>query len=69
MDLHNNDARATAGNTYFVAAILKKPDALIDEMEVKFNHGNFRIWTPPNADVNHHSHILKKSNGTKIFAP
>jgi hypothetical protein len=69
MDLHNNDTGATAGNAYFVAGIPKDPETLIDEMEAKFNAGELWIWTPPNADVNHHNHVLKKSNSTRIFTP
>jgi len=69
MDLHNNDTGATAGNAYFGTTPLKFPEELIDEMEAKFNRGELWAWTPPDANVKQHWHILKKSNRTKIFAP
>lgn len=69
MDLHNNEAGAIAGDAYLNATPLKTANELIDAMEVKFNAGELWVWTPPNANVNQHSHILKKSNRNKIFAP
>lgn len=69
MDLHNNDVGATAGDAYFNTAPLKFPEELINEMEAKFDKGDLWAWTPPNANVNTHWHILKNSDRTKIFAP
>ena len=67
MDLHNNDVGATAGNAYFGTTPLKFPEEIIDEMEAKFDAGELWAWTPPNANVNTHWHILKKSNRSRIF--
>ena len=69
MDLHNNDVGATAGNAYFGTTPLKFPEELIDEMEAKFDAGELWAWTPPNANVNTHWHILKKSKRAKILQP
>ena len=67
MDLFNNDVGATVGNSYF-----NSPNPLpnlMAQMELKFDAGDLRAWTPKNATVFQHSSIIKKSDETKIFAP
>ena len=59
MDLYNNDTRATAGDIYFRSATQKPPEAFIDEIKAKFISGDLWAWTPANANVVNHHHILK----------
>ena len=69
MDLRNNDVGATFGDTFFDPPVFKTANEMIDAMEAKFDAGELWAWTPPNANVNTHSSILKKSNQTHIFPP
>lgn len=66
MDLYNNDVGATVGNGYLTTRPLPN---LMAEMEIKFDAGELRAWTPRNANFIQHSSILKKSNEERIFAP
>lgn len=68
MDLHNNDHGATTGGL-FMGIPTATAEGWIDTMEQEYDLGKLRIWTPPNANVNNHSHVLKKSDGKRIFAP
>ena len=69
MDLHNNEAGATAGNLHFLSGTIHVAEDLIDQMEAKFDRAEFWAWNPPSANVNDHLHILKKSDQTSIFGP